>query len=242
MKKAFVVLLLSAATGIAAQCYLYTIRPLKRPDLSGSAIALMGGFRSIAAEIVWFRADRLQDEGRFVELSQLASTLTFLEPHTSEVWSFAAWNLAYNISVMMPTYEDRWHWVESGLKLLRDEGLRMNPHDADLYRELAWMFQIKLGSNIDSASHVYRRKWAETVNEVSKTGKWRTLGMDRAAMGEIEKHTNFTDWTDPLLSAVYWARQGLPYAKGSTRKFLVEIIRQSLFAMKKGRSAETEKA
>jgi hypothetical protein len=233
VKKTFVVLILFTAIGIAAQVFLYQKRPFSRPDFSGSAIALMGGFRSLAAEVVWFRADRLQEEGRFVELAQLASTLTFLEPHTSEVWSFAAWNLAYNISVMMPTYEDRWHWVESGLKLLRDEGLKMNPHDAELYRELAWMFQIKLGSDIDSAAAVYRKKWAEIVKEVSENGQWHKLRMEKAAMDEIEKYTSFNDWTNPLLSAVYWARKGLPYANGSTRTFLIEIIRQSLFAMKK---------
>ena len=71
--------------GLAALFTLRIQRPVERPDLSGSALAAIGGFRSIAAEIVWFRADRLQEEGRFVELSQLASTLTFLEPHTPEV-------------------------------------------------------------------------------------------------------------------------------------------------------------
>ena len=71
-------------------------------------VAGLGGFRSIVAEVVWFRADRLQDEGRYAELAQLSTWLTYLEPHTPEVWSYAAWNLAYNISVTMPTPADRW--------------------------------------------------------------------------------------------------------------------------------------
>ena len=66
--------------------------------------------------------DRLQDEGRYVELAQLATVLTRMEPHTPEVWSHAAWNLAYNVSVMMPTPADRWRWVEAGIRLLRDCG------------------------------------------------------------------------------------------------------------------------
>ena len=48
-------------------------------------VAGLGGFRSIVAEVVWFRADRLQDEGRYAELAQLSTWLTYLEPHTPEV-------------------------------------------------------------------------------------------------------------------------------------------------------------
>ena len=100
----------------------------------------------MAAEVIWFRADRLQEEGRYVEMAQLASALAFMEPHTPEVWSYAAWNLAYNVSVMMPDAPERWRWVEAGIRLLRDDGLRLNPRDPVLYRELAWMFLAKVGS------------------------------------------------------------------------------------------------
>ena len=122
--KLFVALALPLLGGAAWFC--------QRGGGSGSAeadlvIAGLGGFRGIIAEVVWFRADRLQDEGRYSEMAQLATILTSLEPHTPEVWAYAAWNLAYNISVMMPTAEDRWRWVEAGLKLLRDDGLRLNP-------------------------------------------------------------------------------------------------------------------
>ncbi|MBO5642864.1 MAG: hypothetical protein J6S51_02520 [Kiritimatiellae bacterium] len=208
-------------------------RPIERPDLSGSALAAIGGFRSIAAEIVWFRADRLQEEGRYVELAQLASTLTFLEPHTPEVWSFAAWNLAYNISVMMPTLEDRWRWVDAAINLLRDDGLRLNPREAELYRELAWLFQVKIGADIDSAASIYRRIWRERVESVKARNAWGELKMNEEKMKKIEKATGLSDWGNPLLSAIYWAGEGLPYASGNTKVFLHEIIRQSLFAARK---------
>lgn len=208
-------------------------RPVKSPDLSGSALAAIGGFRSIAAEIVWFRADRLQEEGRYVELAQLASTLTFLEPHTPEVWSFAAWNLAYNISVMMPTLEDRWRWVDAAINLLRDDGLKLNPREAELYRELAWLFQVKIGADIDSAAPIYRRIWRERVESVKARNAWSELKMNEEKMKKIEKGTGLSDWGNPLLSAIYWASEGLPYASGNTKVFLHEIIRQSLFAARK---------
>ena len=203
---AAVALLLAAS--VAGQFALRAHRPPSAPVLAEGALAALGGLRSIAAEVVWFRADRLQEEGRYVELAQLASALTLMEPHTPEVWSYAAWNLAYNVSVMMPTHEDRWRWVEAGVRLLRDEGLRLNPKSADLYRELAWLFELKIGANIDDASPLYREKWREIVEDVRARGAWEELRMDSRVMKAIERATGFDDWTDPQLSAIYWGARG----------------------------------
>ena len=203
---AVVVLLLAAS--VAGQFALHAHRPPSAPVLAEGALAALGGLRSMAAEVVWFRADRLQEEGRYVELAQLASALTLMEPHTPEVWSYAAWNLAYNVSVMMPTHEDRWRWVEAGIRLLRDEGLRLNPKSADLYRELAWLFELKIGASIDDASPLYREKWREIVEDVCARGAWGELRMDPRVMQAIERATGFDDWTDPQLSAIYWGARG----------------------------------
>lgn len=171
-------------------------------------LAAFGGLRSVAAEVVWFRADRLQEEGRYVELAQLASTLTFLEPHTPEVWSYAAWNLAYNVSVMMPTAADRWRWVLAALRLLRDEGLVLNPKSSELCRELAWLFELKMCAKLDSAQETYRAEWKKIVEDVKARNAWAELRMDEGKMREIETLTGFTDWTDPALSVIYWAARG----------------------------------
>lgn len=226
MKRVIIVILLLVFS-LLGQIALRRARADSAPVLAEGAFAALGGLRSIAAEVIWFRADRLQDEGRYVELAQLASMLTAMEPHTPEVWGYAAWNLAYNISVMMATSEDRWRWVMSAIRLLRDEGLVYNPGDPDLCRELAWLFELKLGANIDSAAEVYRAKWAEIVNDVKLRGAWAELGMDVDKMRAIERDSKMDDWTDPCLSAIYWAVEGLPRAKGKDRSMLLEIIRQS---------------
>ncbi len=215
-----------AIAGTAAEVFLVSKRPGKAPVAAEGVIAALGGFRSLAAEAVWFRADRLQEEGRYVELSQLASTLAFLEPHTPEVWSYSAWNLAYNISVMMPTPEDRWRWVAAAIRLLRDEGLKLNPDSPELCRELAWLFQLKIGGKIDSASPLYREKWREIVEDAAKRNAWNELGMDKERMRKVERVYGITDWTNPISSALYWTYFGLKTAKGDTREFLREIERQ----------------
>ena len=200
--------ILLAALGVGGQLALRLVRPVSAPALSEGLFAALGGVRAIAAEVVWFRADRLQESGRFVELAQLAETLAFLEPHTPEVWSYAAWNLAYNVSVMMPTAEDRWRWVQAAVRLLRDSGLRLNPGSPELCRELAWLFEIKIGTDLDSAAVHYREEWAKTVEDVRRRGAWDELRMDPRVMMRVEQATGFDDWTDPQLSAIYWAVLG----------------------------------
>ena len=228
MKKRLCLIVIFAAAAIAAQVALYAHRPVKVPAMAESAFAAFGGLRSIAAEVTWFRADRLQEEGRYAELAQLAHTLTLAEPHVPEVWSYAAWNLAYNISIMMATPDDRWRWVHAGLALLRDQGLEYNPTSFELHRELAWMFELKIGADIDSAAETYRTKWREIVGDVEKRDAWEELKMDRAFMSKMERDMRIYDRADPQYSAIYWASRGLLYAhKKLDREILKEIIRQA---------------
>ena len=84
------VVLLLAALGAGAWCLQRPkeIAPTEQavPPPSPAAeliVAGLGGFRGIEAEVIWFRSDRLWDEGRYGELAQLASWLTFLEPHSA---------------------------------------------------------------------------------------------------------------------------------------------------------------
>ena len=230
MKKAILASLavLLVLLSVCLQFALRAARPASAPAMTEGALAAFGGIRSIIAEVVWFRADRLQDEGRYVELAQLASTLSFLEPHTPEVWSYAAWNLAYNISIMMPTYEDRWRWVYAAICLIRDKGLVINPTESELYRELAWLFELKLGTNLDMGSPVYRAKWRETVEDVARRNAWEELRMDKKVMDEVTRDYGMSDIADPMFSAVYWAHIGRVVSKKKEDvAFLNEIIRQS---------------
>lgn len=226
--RVIIVLALLVAASVGAQVGVAKLRPATGPAAAESAFAAFGGLRSIASEVVWFRADRLQDEGRYVELAQLAHALTLSEPHTPEVWSYASWNLAYNVSVMMSTDADRWRWVKNALTLLRDEGLRYNPKSAELYKELAMLFEFKLGLDIDQSAGFYRAEWKRIVEDVAGRDAWEELGMNPEKMRKMETAAKITDRTDPLYSAVYWALEGVPYADKNSGPFLNEIIRQSL--------------
>lgn len=192
-------------------------------------VAGLGGFRGIVSEVIWFRADRLQEDGRYAELAQLATWLTYLEPHTPEVWAYMSWNLAYNVSVMMPTSADRWRWVEAGLRLLRDDGLAFNPANPEIYRELAWLFLLKLGSGIDSATDYYKAEWKKQIEAARAANDWASLKLDPAKMAETDAAYGPLEWTDPYASALYWGREGLQAAtRPEHRRELRQIIYQTL--------------
>ncbi|MFO1531511.1 MAG: hypothetical protein U1F77_17685 [Kiritimatiellia bacterium] len=140
---------------------LVNIDPLKEADpLVAVVTVALGGFRGIIADMLWMRSSRMQQEGRYFELAQLSSWITTLEPRMPQVWSFQAWNMAYNISVLHKTAAERWRWVVNGFELLRDDGLRHNPSSAALYWELGWIFQHKIGMDMDDKHNAYKRNWA----------------------------------------------------------------------------------
>ncbi len=113
-----------------AQLGLTISEPLENapPMLAFTTVAL-GGFRGLISNFLWIRANDLQQDDKFFEAAQLADWITDLEPHFAQVWVFQAWNMAYNISVKFKDFPDRWRWVEHGIELLRDNGLRYNPDD-----------------------------------------------------------------------------------------------------------------
>ena len=192
-------------------------------------VAGLGGFRGIAAEVIWFRADRLWDEGRYGELAQLASWLTFLEPHTPEIWDYASWNLAYNVSVVMPTPSDRWRWVKAGLYLLLYDGLRLNPSDPLLYKTLSDLFRFKLGMDSDDAASYYRERWRNAILAAQRSGDWSVFRLDPKTMDAVDAAYGRQDWTHPLASALYWAHVGLSHAQTPhARAELRESIYQAL--------------
>lgn len=174
------------------------------PGAAFVSVAL-GGFRGILADLLWMRAGRMQDEGRYFELVQLSEWIARLQPRSPEIWAYHAWNMAYNLSAMMEREEDAWRWVESGLRLLREDGLRENPGSTTLHRELSWMYLHKVGSDDDHRGPYYRARLA--------AGEGRGELPDAAAKAELERMFGPLDWGTASAQAMYWAWTGLPYAR-----------------------------
>ena len=119
-----------------------------------------GTLRALAIDMAFIRLENLKQENRFYELMQLSDWLCKLAPRYASVWSYAAWNMAYNISVCQYTPEARWMWVSNGIEALRSRGLVYNPKSIKLYKELAWIFYHKIGDKLDDHHWFYKRELA----------------------------------------------------------------------------------
>ena len=230
------------------------------PVLAFTTVAL-GGFRGIIVNALWIRSNDLQDDGRYFEAVQLADWITKLQPHFAAVWVNLAWNMSYNISVKFPDPEDRWKWVQRGIELLRDEGLKYNPHSVDIYAELARHFQHKMGAYLDDAHLTYKYHWYQEMEAVLPGGRPNyaellapkspdTAGrlqvlrekykMDPAAMQEVDQTYGPLEWRLPETHAIYWASRGLTEGNGEGDK---RMLRRNIFqpmqtAFQRGRLVE----
>ena len=123
--------------------------------------------------------------------------------------------------------------MQNGIELLRDQGLRYNPDDVLIHRELAWFFQHKMGANLDDASMYYKEQWRTNMEEVlggsqpnydallnpktaDETNRVRLLRekykMDPALMKQLDAEYGPMEWRLPEASAIYWAAEGLKRA------------------------------
>ena len=153
------------------------------PPMVAFTTVALGSFRGLVADLLWLRAGALQDEGNYFEMVQLARWITDLQPTFSGATAYLAWNMAYNISVTCSSFEDRWRWVNEGIKLLRDQAMVYNPEDPILYKELAWFYHHKMGNILDDANLYYKNQMAILMTGVlGENPDW--VGMAAAPVGE----------------------------------------------------------
>jgi hypothetical protein len=202
--------------------------PVEIPPGVQFVMVALGGFRGLLADALWVRASRLQDEGNVFEVAELTGWITRLEPRSPEVWSYHAWNLAYNITALFPDPADRWRWVNNGIRLLRDEGIAANPSDPRLYWELGWLYADKVAGQWDPAQLYYRASFANEMTLLMGAGKGEAVAVRRDAgtilrlasagllpdiLAQADETYGPLDWRLPESHALYWALRGRPFQK-----------------------------
>ncbi len=175
----------------------YTDRAEEGQPWEVSVGIAMGAFRGIFVNFLWIRANSLKEAGKYYEAIELASAITRLQPRFPRVWVFHGWNLAYNVSVATQTREERWQWVNAGIRLLREQGIPANPNDMLLHKELGWFFLHKIGGYTDDANPYYKRQLAAewTIN----------LGTPPPAPpGERDREAaieRYVEWLEPITNS-----------------------------------------
>jgi hypothetical protein len=123
--------------------------------------AAVGALRGLVVDYLWIRLQQMRELGQFYDARNLADLITKLQPRFGEVWAFHGHNLAYNLSVATSTPGERWRLVNAGIDLVRGKGIRYNPNDLILYKELGWWFAHKIDGLSDDAHLYYKREFAK---------------------------------------------------------------------------------
>lgn len=131
-------------------------------DLAVPVLAL-GAFRGLVVDYLWLRSGTLREQGRHFEARQVAEQLCRLQPRLPDVWVYLGHDLAYNVASAVEEPEARWRWVQNGIELLRDHGLRHNPGDPELCFMLARTLQDKIGTTTDDHHMRYKAWHAEQM-------------------------------------------------------------------------------
>ncbi len=146
---------------------------------------LLGGFRGMAANVLWTRAIEFQKVQEWDKLKVTVDMITKLQPHFLSIWTFQSWNLTYNVSVEWDAPEDKYEWIKRGIKFVQD-GVDKNKKSPDLIWDTAWYYYHKLGFSDESI--ILRRLFHDDEDESFK----------RSPIGERNiYHDNFQlghDW------------------------------------------------
>jgi len=195
--------------------YGLTVNPVREgvPPKVVLMTTALGAFRGIFIDLLWLRAMAMKEEGKFFEMVQLYDWITNLQPNYSMVWRFAAWDLAYNVSVEHDDLQDRWFWVYRGIRYLRDKGIPYNRNDPELYAELSWIYYHKIGASMDYAHKLYRTELAREMHQVLGGPGDRELLAALVALPADEEALR-------ALPAVAWLAERLaPYTLDPVRDF-----------------------
>jgi len=218
------------------------------PVLAFSTVAL-GGFRGLIVNFLFLRSNQLQLEGKFFETMTLGDWITKLQPTFTPVWRYQAWNMAFNISKTFEDPNDRFRWVWSGIKLLRDEGLKYNPTDAEMYRELGQIIYMKIARFTETTHFQYKRIFVSWFDDVFPDGRpdYEALSNpkneeERRRKDLLEnmfkmdlKYVRMTaeefgplDWRLPETHAIYWSVVGMNKATTGDPMVMYRVIWQSM--------------
>lgn len=185
----------------------------------------LGGFRGLAIDLLWAKVCILQDDGDYVEIAQLSDWITKLNPLLPTVWDFHSFNMAYNISAMSSSPQDRWRWIAGGIRMLRDEALVYNPHEPALYDRLCRIYKHKMVDRAEIGRTYYRIAWAQEMTDLfggpgpdfrrfateprSALRMQNDYKLDPALMMDVDKTYGPMDWRLPESHIVYWATRGI---------------------------------
>jgi len=118
-------------------------------------IAALGGFRTVAADLLWLKVDQLWDGGAWYLIPSVLESVVQLDPHFLLGWQVYGWHLAYNLNAESLLEVDRRYWLDQGIQVLH-RAVATNPDSSEMTFELAWTYFDRAHDMPKAAEYVYR--------------------------------------------------------------------------------------
>lgn len=155
-------------------------RELRDQIGQGMAIALLAGFRGIAADFIWIRGHDYWEKRQWFKQAECIENTAKLQPRSTFFWDSGAWHMAWNIayaerigtngSTVAQAITRERYWHQRGRAFL-ERGLQNIPNRFDLYFKLGWLYEQKLardcGGDVDCAKTNFT-KAAELFDKASE--------------------------------------------------------------------------
>jgi len=205
-----------------------------------AVIAALGGFRTVAADLLWLKAEDVWHGGSWWALLPMLETITQLDPHFALAWKVYGWHCAYNLHAESRTAIDKHYWLQKGIEVL-ERAVDANPKSWDIAFELGWTYFDRLHQLYQAAEwfyradhlkgaapHVSRLYYHTYVRALDLDKLWPALEYARKRHPEderhqflVEKHTKFwqTHWNDPQAHAKIIRRENTDRYQRGIRKY-----------------------
>ncbi|MFH1066643.1 MAG: hypothetical protein V1746_01905 [bacterium] len=131
----------------------------------GLALAVLGGFRGLAANFLWLKVMDAWENTEWVRLRGYAEMAVTLQPRVAFFWELGGWHMAWNASISAEnsTGEPNEHrrkmrarqWLEEGRNFL-ERGARVIPDSLDIWMKLGDLYWQRL-KDYRSASKYYKK-------------------------------------------------------------------------------------
>ncbi|GEM_PF-3336446 len=178
----------------------------------GLAIAFLGGFRGITADLLWIKLHHEWEAGsekntkdRWARIPPLAEAVIALQPQYPPFYDLVAWHYAYNFyhrELYNPDEPDprvrlhnARHWMFRGETVLL-EGTRNIPYDATLFAALARLYDDRGKFNDPERAANYWELSLDKENCPAYAHRMVGHAMHRAAFqkGDPQKFRETFDW------------------------------------------------
>lgn len=124
----------------------------------GLAIALLAGFRGIAADFIWIRGHDCWEKREWLKQAECIENSVKLQPRSTFFWDVGAWHMGWNIAyaerigtneippALAQRREQEWH---RRARNFLERGVQNIPNRYDLYFKLGWLHERKLVGDCD---------------------------------------------------------------------------------------------